>query len=149
MNKTPLPRPRLRLSLGMESGHSEEITEGVRVRVAAQFEPQRSNPEEDRWVYSYRVRISNEGDIQVQLLNRHWIIRDAENEVEEVRGPGVVGEQPVLMPGETFEYVSGCPLPTNWGTMEGSYEMETEDKRRFHAKIGRFFLAATVAPIPE
>jgi len=76
----------------------------------------------------------------VQLLSRHWKIRDATGRLEEVKGPGVVGEQPVLQPGESFEYTSGCPLPTPFGSMEGSYEMVSDDGDRFHARVGEFVL---------
>lgn len=131
----------------MESGHSDTITEGVRVRVAAQFIEAQSDPLRKHWVYAYRVVITNEGGAPVKLVSRHWIIRDAENDVQEVRGPGVVGENPELGPGESFEYMSGCPLPTEWGTMEGSYRMRRPDGTEFEALIGRFFLAPNVAPI--
>jgi ApaG protein len=87
------------------------------------------------------VRIANSGSSTVQLLTRHWIITDGRGRTEEVRGPGVVGKQPVLRPGESFEYTSACPLPTAFGTMEGGYEMLREDGTRFEAKIAPFELA--------
>ena len=130
-----------------KKGHSDTLTEGIRVRVAAQFLPDQSDPDASSYVYAYRVILSNEGDEQAKLLSRHWVIKDAFNESREVRGPGVVGEQPVLKPGDSFEYVSGCPLQTEWGTMEGTYTMEREGGDLFDARIGRFFLAPTVEPM--
>jgi len=117
---------------------SEATTRGVVVVVRSGYVPEHSQPAHSRWFFSYRIRISNRGPSPVQLLNRHWVITDAHGRVEEVRGPGVVGEQPRLAPGESFEYTSFCPLTTPFGTMEGSYEMVTEDGERFRAKIGRF-----------
>jgi len=131
----------------MESGHSDTITEGIRVRVAAQFVEAQSDPERRHWVFAYRVVISNEGDVPAKLISRHWLIRDANNDVQEVRGPGVVGENPNLGAGEDFEYMSGCPLPTEWGTMEGSFRMRHPDGEEFDALVGRFFLAPNTAPI--
>ena len=125
--------------------NSEATTQDVVVSVQASFIPERSQPVEGRWFFSYRIRIANHGDESVKLLNRHWIITDALGQVEEVRGPGVVGKQPLLAPGESFEYTSFCPLPTPFGTMEGSYEMVTEDGDRFHAEIARFTLTEPLA----
>jgi len=88
----------------------------------------------------YTIRITNEGSRTVQLLNRHWIITDANGEVEEVRGPGVVGQQPVLKHGESFEYTSGCPLETAFGSMKGTYEMQVDNGETFHADIAGFAL---------
>jgi ApaG protein len=113
----------------------------VKVAVRTSYVTERSQPLRGRWFFSYHIRISNHGSVPVQLLNRHWVITDAHGRVEEVRGPGVIGEQPHLAPGETFEYTSFCPLPTPFGTMEGSYEMITEDGEKFSAKIGRFGLS--------
>ena len=120
--------------------NSEAVTRGVRVEVRARYAPQHSNPARNLWFFLYTVRISNEGTQTVQLHNRHWIITDATGRVEEVRGPGVVGEQPVLQPGEAFEYTSGCPLATPFGTMEGSYDMATPAGERFDARIAAFTL---------
>jgi ApaG protein len=130
-----------------ETGQSDTVTQGIRVRVGAQYIPEKSSPDERRFLFAYRVIIANEGQSRAKLVSRHWIIRDAHNEVVEVRGPGVVGEYPDLAPGESFEYVSGCPLQTEWGTMEGSYRMQREDGEQFDARIGRFFLAPNVEPI--
>jgi ApaG protein len=131
-----------------KAGHSDTTTDGVRVRVAAQYVPDQSDPDRRQFVYAYRVLITNAARSgTVKLLSRHWVIRDANNELREVRDPGVVGEQPELAPGQTFEYMSGCPLRTEWGTMEGSYTMRRGDGTEFQARIGRFFLAPTAAPI--
>ena len=131
----------------MESGHSDVTTQGIRVRVAAQYLPEQSDPERRQFNYVYRVILTNVGERKAKLLSRHWIIRDAHNERREVRGPGVVGQYPELEPGESFEYMSGCPLPTEWGTMEGTYRMRREDGEEFDIAIGRFFLAPSAAPI--
>ena len=89
---------------------SEAVTRGVRVQVLSEYAPERSDPGRNQWFFLYTITITNDGSETVQLLTRHWIITDAENKVEEVRGPGVVGKQPILKPGESFEYTSGCPL---------------------------------------
>jgi ApaG protein len=120
---------------------SEVVTRGVRVRVESQFDPDRSEPSKNQWFFLYNVTISNEGTETVRLQTRHWIITDGTGKVEEVRGPGVVGKNPTLKPGESFEYTSGCPLPTSFGVMEGSYQMETEDGVKFDAKIAPFTLS--------
>lgn len=124
---------------------SEAVTRGIRVNVLAQYVPERSDPGEGHWFFAYRIRISNEGTETAQLLSRHWIITDAEGRVEEVRGPGVVGEQPVLTPGQSFEYTSFCPLPTAFGTMQGTYQMVTRSGTRFDAEIAAFTLAEPTA----
>jgi ApaG protein len=120
---------------------SEACTRGVQVKVQSTFVPDRSEPHNNRWFFSYHVRIANLGDTVVQLISRHWIITDANGRVEEVKGPGVVGEQPVLKPGQAFEYTSFCPLGTPFGTMEGSYQMVTEDGDNFDATINQFSLS--------
>jgi ApaG protein len=131
------------------AGHSNVVTEGIRVRVGARLVPSMTDPAVGRWLYAYRVTLSNEGDRPARLLSRHWVIRDADNRQREVRGPGVVGKHPDLKPGESFSYVSSCPLETEWGTMEGWYRFERPDGEGFAVRIGRFFLAPTVAPVPE
>jgi ApaG protein len=132
-----------------ETGHSDTLTDGVRVRVAAQYLAEESDPEENRYVFAYRVVVLNEGEVPVKLLSRHWIVRDAQNHRRDVRGEGVIGRQPELAPGESFEYVSGSVLETPWGTMEGSYTFERAGGERFDAHIGRFFLAPNVAPLAD
>ena len=104
--------------------NSEEITEGIRVSVRARYSAEHSDPIHNQWFFLYTIQISNESEQSCQLISRHWIIRDATGRTEEVRGPGVVGEQPQLNPGESFEYTSGCPLPTPYGSMEGIYQMQ-------------------------
>ena len=120
---------------------SEAITRGVRVVVRSEYAPERSQPSRNQWFFLYTVTISNEGAERVQLLTRHWIITDGAGQVDEVRGPGVVGKQPTLAPGESFEYTSGCPLTTPFGIMEGSYQMVTERGEAFDAKIAPFTLS--------
>lgn len=120
---------------------SEAITKGIRVHVESQYDPTRSRPQQNQWFFLYTVRIANESAVTVQLVSRHWIITDATDHVEEVRGPGVVGEQPVLAPGQSFEYTSGCPLTTPFGTMHGTYQMVTSRGERFDAQIAVFTLS--------
>ena len=119
---------------------SEAVTQGVRVQVTARYSPGRSQPSRNQWFFLYTVEVMNEGSETVQLISRHWIITDAENNVEEVRGPGVVGQQPVLEPGESFEYTSGCPLPTPFGSMHGTYQMVTTSGDSFDVEIAPFAL---------
>ncbi len=120
---------------------SVAVTEGVRVEARSLFDPHRSRPESGQWFFVYTISITNEGPITIQLLSRHWIIRDEAGGLEEVRGPGVVGEQPVLVPGGTFEYTSGCPLTTATGTMEGTYQMVNEEGEAFEVRIAPFVLS--------
>ncbi len=131
----------------METGHSDVTTEGIRIQVAAQFLPEQSSPRHGRYCFAYRVRISNEGQATAKLISRRWLITDASGEQEVVEGPGVVGKQPRLAPGERHEYMSGCPLGTEWGTMEGHYVMPRDDGELFEAQVGRFFLAKNTAQI--
>lgn len=120
---------------------SEAITRGVEVRVESRYVPEQSHPERGGWLFAYKVRIMNRGGDTVQLISRHWVITDANGEVEEVRGPGVVGAQPVLRPGESFEYTSACPLGTAFGTMHGTYQMVTDEGEQFDAEIAAFSLS--------
>lgn len=124
---------------------SEAVTKGIRIRVRTQYDPSRSMPQLNQWFFLYTVQISNEGSETVQLLTRHWIITDATGHVEEVKGPGVVGEQPVLGPGQSFEYTSGCPLPTPFGSMRGTYQMVTTGGDRFDVQIAEFTLSEPTA----
>lgn len=119
---------------------SEALTRGVRVRVEARYSPDHSEPSRSEWFFLYTITISNEAPETVQLLNRHWIITNATGDVEHVRGPGVVGHQPVLRQGESFEYTSGCPLKTPFGSMQGTYEMSLESGERFMAEVAAFAL---------
>ena len=120
---------------------SEAVTQGIRVVVRSVYVPEQSLPMSHRYVFSYTVRISNEGQRPAQLLNRHWIITHGSGRVEEVRGPGVVGAQPRLEPGQHFEYTSGCVLSTPHGTMHGTYEMRRDDGASFLATISPFSLS--------
>ncbi len=120
---------------------SEAVTRGVRVRVESEYAPERSQPLKNQWFFLYTITILNEGAETVQLLTRHWVVTDGTGHVEEVRGPGVVGKQPTLRPGESFEYTSGCPLSTPFGVMEGTYQMVTEDGDQFDARIAPFTLS--------
>ncbi len=124
----------------MSSSSSEAETQGIRISVESRYAPEHSQPQRNQWFFLYTIQISNEGEEQVQLLSRHWIIQDGTGKVEEVRGPGVVGETPVLEPGASFQYTSGCPLATPFGSMEGTYEMVTGRGERFNARIARFSL---------
>jgi ApaG protein len=121
-------------------GRSIATTDGIKVEVTSRYVPERSVPPEDLYFFAYKVKVSNDGREAARLVNRHWIITDARGEVEQVHGPGVVGEQPRLEPGESFEYTSGCPLPTPRGSMRGTYEMWRDDGRRFLAEIAPFAL---------
>ncbi len=127
---------------------SETVTRGIRVRTQPFYVPDQSDPEGGRWLFAYQITISNESKIPVQLLSRHWIIIDGDGDREDVQGPGVVGETPIIQPGRSYTYTSACPLETPWGTMEGTYQMRDADGERFDALIGRFTLAmeATLEP---
>jgi ApaG protein len=120
---------------------SSAITNGIRVTVSTAYVPSQSSPAARRYVFAYTVRIANEGSETAQLRTRHWIITNGAGKVEEVRGPGVVGQQPLLKPGEHFEYTSGCVLETPRGSMHGTYQMHTPDGRMFDADIAPFELA--------
>lgn len=124
---------------------SEAITQGIRVSVRTSYIPEQSVPREHRYVFAYSIRIANEGARTAQLLNRHWIITHGTGHVEEVKGPGVVGAQPRLEPGQAFEYTSGCVLSTPHGTMHGTYEMKRDDGSTFNATIAPFSLSMPYA----
>jgi len=120
---------------------SSAVTRGIKIEVDARFDAARSRPRDSHWFYVYTIRITNGGEETVQLLSRHWIISDADGKVEEVRGPGVVGRQPVLEPGQAFEYSSACPLGTSFGTMHGTYQMiTTRTGEPFDVEIAPFAL---------
>jgi ApaG protein len=121
---------------------SEAVTQGVRVEVLSRHSPENSRPSQGEWVFQYTVRITNLSSETVQLISRHWVITDAAEHVQEVRGPGVVGEQPVLAPGESFKYSSWCPLKTPTGTMRGEYQMVRPDGTQFDIEIAPFGLRA-------
>ena len=121
---------------------SEAITNDIRVEVLSRHAPENSKPQQSEWVFQYTVRITNQGTDTVQLRSRHWIITDAMDRVEEVKGPGVVGEQPVLAPGQSFKYSSWCPLKTPTGTMRGTYQMVGPGGIEFDIEIAPFALRA-------
>jgi ApaG protein len=125
----------------MELTTSAAVTNGVRVEVESTYHPDRSAPAQQRWFFSYAIRITNLGDQTVQLISRHWIITDGTGHVEEVMGEGVVGQQPVLKPGESFLYTSFCPLPTARGSMRGTYQMVLSNGEQIDVEIAPFALA--------
>lgn len=120
---------------------SSAVTDGIRVSVESVYVAEQSSPRAQRYVFAYTVKIVNEGTEPAQLRSRHWIITDGNGKVEEVRGPGVVGQQPYLRPGDHFEYTSGCVLQTSRGEMRGTYQMHRPDGRQFDAAIAPFALA--------
>ncbi len=113
--------------------------------VAPRYLPEHSQPALNKFIFAYRVRILNESTDPVRLLSRHWVIVDADGERHEVKGDGVIGQQPSLVPGEVFEYSSHCPLQTPWGTMEGEYTLGRDDGTFIGAKVARFFLISPEA----
>lgn len=115
-------------------------TRGWEVSVQPAFVPERSDPMARTWVFSYKIKITNKSEAPARLISRHWVIVSAHGQSDEVRGDGVVGSQPRLEPGESFTYQSFCPLPTSWGTMEGTYSMRTDDGEHFDVAVGRFYL---------
>ena len=121
---------------------SEAVTDFIRVEVLSRYSPENSRPLQDDWIFQYTVRITNQGSETVQLLSRHWIITDGQDRVQEVKGPGVVGEQPVLAPGESFKYSSWCPLKTPTGMMRGTYRMIRTGGSEFDIEIAPFALKA-------
>lgn len=120
---------------------AEKTKYEIQVATQVEFIPEQSSEEQDRFVFAYTITITNTGTVPAQLISRHWIITDANNQVQEVRGLGVVGEQPLLKPGESFEYTSGSAIATPVGTMKGSYQMVAEDGTKFDAPIPEFTLS--------
>jgi ApaG protein len=121
-----------------------EETRGFIVRVSVNFMPEQSEIEKGRWFWAYHIRIENESEMAAQLLSRRWLIRDARGAQHLVEGEGVVGDQPVIRPGQSYDYVSGCPLTTPSGDMQGHYQMIGEDGSRFDIAVPRFHLRAPV-----
>lgn len=117
----------------------------IQVAAQSQYQPDQSSPKEGRYVFAYRITIENHGSVAARLLDRHWIITDADGQVQEVRGEGVVGEQPHLGPGQRFEYTSGTVITTPIGSMHGSYGMVRDDGTRFEAQIPAFSLKSTTS----
>ena len=126
---------------------SDAVTEGVRVGASAFYLPDDSQPTDRDYVFGYNIVIANVGTVPVQLISRHWVIIDGSGKVEEVRGPGVVGQTPHLQPGEAFKYTSFARLKTAWGTMEGEYQMRRDDGSEFDARIERFYLTTERAGV--
>ena len=126
---------------------SSAFTDGIRVRVQSRYLPDQSSS--DKFVFAYTITIANEGTATAQLRTRHWIITDGRGSIEEVRGDGVVGEQPRLQPGQSFQYTSGCVLRTSVGTMQGTYRMWRDDGSYFDAQIAPFSLAAPTSRFDE
>lgn len=124
----------------MHASSSEAITNNVRVEVESQYASEHSQPFQNHWSFYYTVRITNEGEDTVQLISRHWIITDAAGHTEEVQGDGVIGAQPTLGPGESFEYTSGCNLKTSSGVMRGTYHMVSDNGDHFDVEIAPFAL---------
>jgi len=120
---------------------SETTTRGICIHVRPKFLESQSRAEADEFVFAYDIRISNRGEVGAKLESRHWVITNGDGKAQEVRGPGVVGQQPHLAPGESFEYTSFCPLDTPVGTMEGSFQMVDDAGHRFDAQIAPFRLS--------
>ncbi len=125
----------------------QATTRAIQVTARPAYQEEQSSPGENRYVWAYHIRIENLGTETVQLLNRYWHITDSLGHVEEVRGPGVVGEQPVLRPGEAYEYTSGCPLSTPSGIMLGRYEMQGAQGEPFEVEIPAFSLDSPYQPV--
>jgi ApaG protein len=122
---------------------SDATTLGVNVQVVSEYDSERSRPLQHQWFFRYTITITNQKAETVQLLSRHWIITDAHGHVEEVRGLGVVGQQPAIEPGESYTYSSGAPLTTSSGRMEGTFQMAAQSGQLFDVKIARFNLEQT------
>lgn len=120
---------------------SETVTRGVCIRAVPSYVPEQSNADEGRYLFAYHISIENRGEEPVRLISRHWVITDGDGDTSEVEGLGVVGEQPHLQPGQSYEYTSACPLPTPVGTMHGSFRMVSESGDEFDALISAFTLA--------
>lgn len=125
----------------------ESSTHQISVKVETSYIEEQSDPSADRFVFAYTITIKNEGTLAAQLLNRHWVITDSNGKVQEVKGEGVVGEQPHLKPGDRFRYTSGAILETEVGSMEGSYEMQDDRGNRFQAPIMAFSLTSPAATL--
>jgi ApaG protein len=124
----------------IQMSSSEATTRNIRVGVQAQYDPRRSSPQQSQWFFLYTVNITNEGLETVKLISRHWVITDGMGKVEEVEGAGVIGKQPILAPGQSFEYSSGCPLTVPFGSMRGTYRMINQHQEQFDIEIAPFTL---------
>ena len=128
---------------------SAAVTQGIRVEVTTAYQAEQSSPGAKHFVFAYTVRITNEGTLTAQLRSRHWVITDDRGTIQEVRGDGVVGVQPLLKPGQHFEYTSSCVLKTPRGTMHGTYRIVREDGHSFDAEIAPFLLVSPAAQAPR
>jgi ApaG protein len=126
---------------------SDSTTNGIRVGATAFYLPDESSPDDRKFVFGYNIVIVNNSDVPARLLSRHWIIIDSHGRREDVQGPGVVGQTPRLLPGQSYKYQSYCPMKTPWGTMEGSYTFQLDDQQTFPVTIARFYLINEV-PTP-
>jgi len=124
---------------------SQASTRGLKVRVESRYVEDQSTPSEQNWVFAYLVTIINDGDIPTQLIARRWVITNADGQTQTVEGPGVIGEQPRLEPGESFSYTSGCPLGTSIGSMHGAFIMRDDDGTSWEAEVGVFTLSTPFA----
>jgi ApaG protein len=124
---------------------SEAITRGLKVRVQSRYVEDQSTPGDRHWVFAYLVTIINDGEIPTQLIARRWLITNADGNTQTVEGPGVIGEQPRLEPGESFSYTSGCPLDTSIGSMHGTFSMRDDDGASWEAEVGVFTLSTPFA----
>ncbi len=120
---------------------SDDNKYAIKISANAFFLPEQSDEDNDQFVFAYTIKITNVGTMPAKLISRHWVITDADNKIQEVRGVGVVGEQPVLGPGESFEYTSGSSLETSVGTMRGTYQMAADDGTKFDAIVPEFTLS--------
>jgi ApaG protein len=137
MKMSPTPRS---TDARLHGSTSQAVTDNIRVQVESAYAAEHSDPFQQQWLFTYTIRITNEGPERVKLVSRHWIITDAAGHIEEVEGEGVVGEQPVLDPGESFQYSSFCPLRTPTGLMHGTYQMISTSGREFDVEIAPFAL---------
>ena len=128
---------------------SDVTTRDIRVGAAAFYLPDESKPDANEWVFGYNIVIANNSDVRVQLLRRHWQIIDGDGQEHIVDGDGVIGQQPLLEPEQAFKYASFCPLPTEWGTMEGHYIFQTDDAETFEVQIARFWLTTQQTLSPQ
>jgi len=124
-----------------EQSSNEGSKYRIEVSAKAFYVADQSDPDKNHYVFGYKIKVTNIGEVAAQLVSRHWLITDSNHRVEEVRGLGVIGQQPTLQPGESFEYTSGCPLATPVGTMRGEYQMLAEDGTKFEAPIPEFTLS--------
>jgi ApaG protein len=121
---------------------SSTVTDGIAIRVEPTYMADHSDPQAGRYIFAYSIQIANESDRTVKLVSRHWIVVDADARRHDVEGEGVVGRQPTIHPGESFEYSSWCPLNTPWGTMEGRYRLQPDEGDVIDAPIARFYLVS-------